>query len=78
MSVQLQGEHRCELEPCQISSATASEIDPAVNLYRLLIDSDCLALDTLISLDNLEVEGDVLNILGDNSETGIALELYRI
>ena len=60
------------------ADGTASEIDTEVNLYRITVESECVSLDGLISLEDLESEGDIVSIAGENGESGLALDFYRI
>jgi hypothetical protein len=69
-AVQLQGE--CE------ATGLVSEIDNQVNLYHLTLDSDCAALDVLVSLQDIEVEEDVLSLSGDGGDSGFARDFYRL
>jgi len=68
--VELQGS--CE------ATGSVSEIDNQVNLYRLTLDSDCAALDVLVSLQDIEVEQDVLSLTGDGGDSGFARDFYRL
>jgi hypothetical protein len=60
------------------ATGSVSEIDNQVNLYRLTLDSDCIALDVLVSLQDIEVEEDVLSLTGDGGDSGIARDFYRL
>ncbi len=60
------------------SSGTASVIDPAVNLYQLSLESDCLSLEALISLEAIETDSDLVSITGDDDNEGAAVNFYRI
>jgi hypothetical protein len=69
-AVKLEG--TCEAE------GTASQIDTEVNLYRITMESECLNLDALLSLEEVETEGDIVSIDGDIEQGGLALDFYRI
>lgn len=60
------------------ASGSISEIDTSINIYRLELDSDCIALDALVSLQDIEVESDVLAIDGDGGDGGVSLAFFRI
>jgi hypothetical protein len=59
------------------ATGSAREIDPAVNLYYFELESDCIKLEALVSLQDIEVENDVYFIAGDGGENGEAISLYR-
>jgi hypothetical protein len=69
-AVQLSG--ACE------ASGSIIEIDTNINIYRLELDSDCIALNALVSLQDIEVESDVVAIDGDGGDDGFSLAFYRI
>lgn len=60
------------------STGTASVIDPEVNLYRFSLQSDCLTLDALISLEAVETDNDLVSLTGDDDDQGVAVNFYRI
>jgi len=69
-SVQLTG--ACE------SAGSVSTIDTQVNLYRLELDSACANLDVLVSLQDIEVEEDVISLAGDGGDGSFAFDFYRL
>ena len=53
-------------------------IDTEVNLYHIVLDGGCTTMDALLSLEDVEIEGDIVSIAGNNSEGGLALDFYRL
>ena len=69
-SVQLTG--TCE------GVGSVSVIDGQVNLYRLELDSECSNLDVLVSLQDVEVEEDVISLAGSGGDSSFAFDFYRL
>lgn len=61
-----------------VAGGSVSLIDGEVNLYLLTLDSDCVELDVLVSLQDVEVEGDVISLSGDGGDMRFAVDFYRI
>ena len=53
-------------------------IDDQVNLYRLELDGGCSDLDVLVSLQDIEVEEDVISLAGGGSDGSFAFDFYRL
>lgn len=61
-----------------LASGSITEIDAEVNLYRVKLNSDCADLDALLSLEDVDAEGDVISMAGTGRDGGLVLEYYRI
>lgn len=59
--------------PCA-GSGELSAPDPAVNVYRLTVDSDCLQWEALVSRDSLDGAAGLLSVTGD---AGLTTRLYQ-
>jgi len=68
-SVQLSGS--CE------ASGTLKEVDKAVNIYTLQLESNCIDLDALVSLEQSAVANDTVVINGSAGDSSISLAFYR-
>lgn len=69
-SVQLSGD--CD------GAGSVSTIDDQVNLYRLELEGGCAELDVLVSLQDIEVEEDVISLAGDGGDGSFAFDFYRL
>jgi hypothetical protein len=43
-----------------------------------MLDSDCISLDALVSLEDVTGEEDLVSVTGSNEEGAPALDFYRI
>lgn len=60
------------------ASGTVSVIDSDVNIYALVLESDCISVDALLSLQSSEVSADTMVISGTTEAGGLSFALYRI
>jgi len=68
-SVQLSGS-------CQ-ADGTLAIVDEQVNIYTLKLESGCINLDALVSLEQSVVANDTIVINGSAGDSSISLAFYR-